>query len=63
MTKNIIANGILKSILIITSILIGLFLLNEIKILISYIIIAAIVSLIGGPIVKFLMNKLKYAVL
>ena len=60
MTKNIIANGILKSILIITSILIGLFLLNEIKILISYIIIAAIVSLIGRPIVKFLMNKLKF---
>ena len=45
MTKNIIANGILKSILIITSILIGLYLLNEIKILVSYIIIAAIVSL------------------
>jgi predicted PurR-regulated permease PerM len=60
MTKNIIANGILKSILIITSILIGLYLLNEIKILISYIIIAVIVSLIGRPIVKFLMNKLKF---
>jgi predicted PurR-regulated permease PerM len=53
-------NEIVKGILIITGILIGLYLLNEIKILISYVLIAAIVSLIGRPIVKFLMNKLKF---
>ena len=47
-----ISKGILRSIAILTAICIGLFLLNEIQILISYLIIAAVVSLIGRPFVN-----------
>jgi predicted PurR-regulated permease PerM len=54
-----ISKGILRSIAILTAICIGLFLLNEIQILISYLIIAAVVSLIGRPFVNFFTNKLK----
>ena len=59
MSKNEISKGILKAVLIIVGILTGLYLLNEIKILVSYIIIAMVVSLVGRPIVKFLVNRLK----
>ena len=54
-----ISKGILRAIAILTAICIGLFLLNEIQILISYLIIAAVVSLIGRPFVNFFTNKLK----
>ena len=59
MSKNEISKGILKAVLIIVGILTGLYLLNEIKVLLSYIIIAMVVSLVGRPIVKFLVNRLK----
>ena len=59
MSKNEISKGILHSLLIITSVLLTLYLLFEIKVLVGYLIIAGIISLIGRPIVLFLNNKLK----
>ena len=59
MFKNEISKGIIHSILIISGIILGLYLLYEIKILVGYVLIAAIISLIGRPIVVFLNNRLK----
>ena len=42
-----ISKGIIRAVLILLAIALGLFLLNEIQILISYIVIAAVVSLVG----------------
>ncbi len=53
MFKNEISNGIIHSILVISGIILGLYLLYEIKILVGYVLIAAIISLIGRPIVVF----------
>ena len=55
-----ISKGILRSVLILAAVCLGLFLLNEIQILISYVIIAAIVSLIGRPFVTFFTERLKF---
>ena len=54
-----ISKGIIRAVLILLAIALGLFLLNEIQILISYIIIAAVVSLIGRPFVRFFTEKFK----
>ena len=54
-----ISKGIIRAILILLAFGIVLLLLNEIQILISYIIIAAVVSLIGSPFVRFFTEKLK----
>ncbi len=54
-----ISKGIIRDVLILTSRSIGLMILNEIKVLISYIIIALVVSLIGRPFVIFFSEKLK----
>ena len=54
-----ISKGIIRAVLILLAFGIGLLLLNEIQILISYIIIAAVVSLIGRPFVRFFTEKLK----
>ena len=54
-----ISKGIIRAILILTAVSIGLLILNEIKVLISYIIIALVVSLIGRPFVIFFSEKLK----
>jgi hypothetical protein len=48
-----ISKGIIRAVLIILAFGLGLFLLNEIQILISYVIIAAVVSLVGRPFVRF----------
>ena len=60
MSKNKISKGILHSVLVITGILLGLYLIYEIKVLVGYVLIAGIISLIGRPIVVFLNNKLKF---
>ena len=60
MSKNEISKGILHSVLVITGILLGLYLIYEIKVLVSYVLIGGIISLIGRPIVVFLNNKLKF---
>lgn len=59
MSKNEISKGILHSVFIITGILLGLYLIYEIKVLVSYVLIAGIISLIGRPIVVFLNIRLK----
>ncbi len=58
-TKNI-SQGIIDAILKLGLILLGIFLLIELKVLLVYLVVAAIISLIGRPIVLLLKNKLKF---
>ncbi len=60
MNSKIIANGILRAIAIIAGILLLLYFLFKIQSVIVYIAIAAVISLIGRPIVIFLRRKLKF---
>lgn len=60
MTSKTIANGILRAIAIILGILLLGYFLYAIQSVIIYIIIAAILSLITRPFIKFLRNKLKF---
>ncbi|MCB0445076.1 MAG: AI-2E family transporter, partial [Gelidibacter sp.] len=60
MNSKLIANGILRAVGIILAILLVLFFLYKIQSVIVYIAIAAVVSLIGKPIVRFLRRKLKF---
>tara|TARA_B100001057_G_scaffold469115_1_gene529099 strand:- start:571 stop:1659 length:1089 start_codon:yes stop_codon:yes gene_type:complete len=57
--KNI-SNGIVQAILKLGFISFGIFLIFKLKTLVMYLIVAAIISLIGRPIVLFLKNKLKF---
>ena len=58
-TKNI-SQGIIDGILKLGLISLGIFLLIKLKVLLVYLVVAAIISLIGRPIVLFLKNKLKF---
>jgi len=58
-TKSI-SQGIINAILKLGLISLGIFLLMELKVLLIYLVVAAIISLIGRPIVLFLKNKLKF---
>lgn len=60
MNSNIISKGILKSLSIILGTFILLFFLYKVQSIIIYIAIAAVISLIGRPIVLFLTRKLKF---
>ncbi|TBN06844.1 AI-2E family transporter [Hyunsoonleella flava] len=60
MNSNTIANGILRAIAIICGIALLLYFLYQIQSVIGYIAIAAVISLIGRPIVLFLERKLKF---
>ena len=60
MNSNTISNGILKALSIILGISLLLFFLYKIQSVIVYIAIAAIISLIGRPIILFLTNTLKF---
>lgn len=60
MNSNTISNGILKAVGIITGIAILLYFLYQIQAVIGYIAIAAVISLIGRPIVLFLERRLKF---
>jgi predicted PurR-regulated permease PerM len=60
MTSKHISNGILKALAIILGIVLLLYFLFKIQSVIVYIIIAAILSLIGRPIILFLRNRLKF---
>ena len=60
MNSKIIANGILRAIAIILGILLLLYFLFKIQSVIVYIAIAAVISLVGRPIVLFLRRKLKF---
>ncbi len=60
MTSNTITNGILKAIAIIIGILVLLYFLYSVQSIIIYLAIAAVISLIGSPIIRFLKSKLKF---
>ena len=60
MNSKPITNGILRAIAIICGIALLLYFLYEIRSVIGYIAIAAVISLIGRPIVLFLERKLKF---
>lgn len=60
MNSNTISNGILKAIGIILGVALLLYFLYQIQSVIGYIAIAAVISLIGRPIVLFLERKLKF---
>lgn len=60
MNSKIISNGILRALIIILGVFLVLFFLYKIQSVIIYIAIAAVISLIGRPIVLFLNTKLKF---
>ena len=60
MNSNTISKGILKALGIVLGLAILLFFLYKIQSVIVYIAIAAVISLIGLPIVRFLKSKLKF---
>jgi len=60
MNSKIIANGILRALAIIVGIALVVYFLYKIQSVIVYIAIAAVISLIGLPIVRFLKSKLKF---
>lgn len=61
MTSNTISKGILKAVAIIVGIALLLYFLYEIQAVIGYIAIAAVISLIGRPVVIFLERRLKFS--
>lgn len=60
MNSKIIASGILRAIGILLAIVLVSFFLFKIQSVIVYIAVAAVISLIGRPIILFLRNKLKF---
>ncbi|WP_411894981.1 AI-2E family transporter [Winogradskyella sp. A2] len=60
MNSKIIANGILRALGIILAIALVLYFLYQIQSVIVYIAVAAVISLVGRPIVLFLRRKLKF---
>lgn len=60
MSSKILANGILRAMLMVTGILAVLYFLYLIKSVLIYVIIAAVLSLIARPIIKFLKKKIKF---
>lgn len=60
MNSNLIARGIVKAFAIILGIALLLYFLYLIRAVISYILIAAVLSLVGRPIVLFLRRRLKF---
>ena len=60
MNSNTISNGILKAIATVFGIAVTLYFLYQIQSVIGYVAIAAVISLIGHPIVVFLERKLKF---
>ena len=61
MNSKTIANGILRAVGIIVAVALLLYFLYKIQSVIVYIIIAAVISLIGRPIVIFLRRRLKFS--
>lgn len=60
MNSNTITNGILKALAIILGITLVLFFLYKIQSVIVYIAVAAVISLVGRPIILFFTKKLKF---
>ncbi|MEK9604514.1 MAG: AI-2E family transporter [Flavobacteriaceae bacterium] len=60
METNNISKGIIAAVLRLGLIALGIYLLLELKVLVLYLIVAAVISLIGRPIVLFLKKRLKF---
>ncbi|MCA0132623.1 AI-2E family transporter [Winogradskyella alexanderae] len=60
MNSKVIANGILRALAILVGIALVLYFLNEIQAVIVYIAVAAVISLVGRPIILFLRRRLKF---
>lgn len=60
MNSKIIANGILRALITIVVVLALLFFLYKIQSVIVYIVISAVISLIGGPLVRLFKRRLKF---
>ncbi|MGB7393738.1 MAG: AI-2E family transporter [Pricia sp.] len=60
MTPKIISNGILRAVAIMVGITLLLYFLWQIQSVLAYLAIAAVVALIGSPVVYFLRKKLKF---
>ncbi|MFM1878060.1 MAG: hypothetical protein RLZZ241_926 [Bacteroidota bacterium] len=60
MTSKIISQGIVRAVLIIAAIVIGCYFIYVVRSVIAYIVIAAILALIGRPILVFLCKRLKF---
>ncbi len=60
MNSKTIANGILRAVFIIAAIVITFYFLIEIRSVLAYLAIAAVIALLGRPIVLFLRRKLKF---
>ncbi len=60
MNSKSIANGIIRAVIALGSLYLLFLFINQISSVIIYIVIAAVVSLIGVPIVELLRNKLKF---
>ena len=60
MTSNTISKGILRAVGIITAIVLSLYFLYAIRSVLAYIAFAAVIALLGRPIVLFLRRRLKF---
>ncbi|MBL7474077.1 AI-2E family transporter [Robertkochia sediminum] len=60
MNSKIIANGILRAVAVLAGIVLLGFFLYKIQSVIAYILISVVISLIGRPIIHFLMHRLKF---
>ncbi|MBM1106731.1 AI-2E family transporter [Aurantibacter crassamenti] len=60
MTAKIISKGILRAIGILFAIALGLYFLYKIESVLAYLAIAAVIALIGRPVILFLRRKLKF---
>jgi len=60
MTSKDLSSGIIRAVAYITGIVALIWFLNETSTIITYILIAAVLSLIGVPLVEFLENRLKF---
>ena len=60
MNSRTVSEGILRAVGIIAAIAIALYFLYQVRSVIAYITIAAVIALIGRPVVMFLRNKLKF---
>ncbi len=60
MNSRIIANGILRAVAIITAVVLSAYFLYKIQSVLAYLAIAAVIALLGRPVVLFLRRKLKF---
>ncbi|MGL2986140.1 AI-2E family transporter [Flavobacterium sp. RSSA_27] len=60
-TSKLIANGILRAIILLLVSAIGLYFLYQIQIVLIYILVSIILTLIGNPIVDFFKKRLKFS--